>query len=191
MMIGGLAGISALVAAAATVVGAVTLGMFFAKGQPWGTWNDISSIVLMLALIPVAIAIAIVHGLSFPLATVALAIGLIGMLGAAGAQALLVMRRGTFEQLLPWTLGFGAVVGAWYLLIGIVGPGAPLGGGLNALAIASGIGFILVGIGFWRGRQQHPLSTIGGLGLLVASTAFLGWIGIRLVTGDLTVACCA
>ena len=29
------AGPSALVAAVATVVGAVTLGLFFAKGQPW------------------------------------------------------------------------------------------------------------------------------------------------------------
>lgn len=186
MMIGTFAGLSALVAAVATVVGAVTLGMFFAKGGKWGLWNDIASIVLMLAMIPVAFAIAIVHGLSMPLAQIALATGLVGMIGNATSQALLVLRKGTFEQLLPWTLGFGAVVGVWYLLIGALGPGGAFRYGLDLLAIGSGLGFILVGFGFWRGGQRDPLAAIGGFSLFLASTGFLAWIGIYLLAGRIT-----
>lgn len=176
-------GWSALVAAVATIVGAIFLGLFFAKGQPWGTLNDIASIVLMVATIPVAVAIGLLGTDAFgPLAWVVTAIGIAGMLGAALAQALLVARVRTYQQLLPWTLGSGAVVGIWYLLIGLLGLGFvttrsfPVA--IMVLAIASGIGFVAVGYGFWRGNERHPLSIVGGLVLLVSSTAFLGWIAV-------------
>jgi uncharacterized membrane protein len=39
MTIEQLAGWSALLAAAATVVGAVFVGLFFSRGEPWGTWT--------------------------------------------------------------------------------------------------------------------------------------------------------
>ena len=49
-----LAGVSALVAATMTVVGMATLLAFFSRGGRWGTFNDAASVVLMLAMIPVA-----------------------------------------------------------------------------------------------------------------------------------------
>jgi hypothetical protein len=150
-----LVGWSALIAAVATVVGAIFLGLFFSKGQPWGTLNDIASIVLMLATIPVAVAIGLLgEGAFGGLAWLVTAIGIIGMEGAAIAQLFLVARIRTYEQLLPWTLGSGAVVGAWYVLVGLLGldfvttRNYPVT--LIALAIASGIGFIAIGYGFWR-----------------------------------------
>lgn len=175
-----LVGWSALLAAVATVVGALFLVLFFAKGQPWGTLNDIASIVLMLATIPVAVALGRLGESVFGgLAWVVTAIGIAGMAGAAVAQTLLVARVGTYRQLLPWTLGSGVVVGVWYLLVGLLGLEfvttrnyPPL---VMALAIASGIAFIAIGYGFWRGNERHPLSIVGGLVLLVSSTAFLGW----------------
>lgn len=182
-----IAGWAAILAAIATVVGAVTLALFFSKGQPWGTRNDIASIVLMLATVPVAIAIAILHGLAFPLAIVALAIGLVGMLGAAVTQGMLVVGFRTYQQLLPWTLGLGAVVGAWYFLIGVLGPGAPLRGGLDVLAMVSGLSYVALAAGFWRGGERNPIAITGGVTLLVASTWFLGWLGLRLVTGDIAI----
>jgi hypothetical protein len=137
----------------------------------------------MLATIPVAVAIGIVGQDAYGgLAWLVTAIGIVGMAGAAGAQTLLVARVRTYRELLPWTLGSGAVVGVWYVLVGLLGfqfvttrnfPPA-----LIALAIASGIGFIAIGYGFWRGNERHPLSIVGGLVLLVSSTAFLGWIGL-------------
>jgi hypothetical protein len=54
MTIAAIAGPFALVAAVATVLGAAFLVLFFAKGDPWGLLNDVASIVLMLATIPVA-----------------------------------------------------------------------------------------------------------------------------------------
>jgi hypothetical protein len=179
-----IAGPSALLAALATVVGAVFLALFFARGQPWGTLNDVASIVLMLATIPV---LAFFAAYSEPylapgVALAVAAIGVLGMLGASVAQGLLVARVRTYEQLLPWTLGFGAVVGIWYVLIGITGRLAGVPEVMAALAIASGAGYVALGYGFWRGNQRHPLSILGALVLVVGSTVFLGWIGIALIT---------
>ena len=182
-----LAGPSALLAAAATVVGAVTLVIFFAKGGWWGLANDVASIVLMLATIPVAIGIAQVTKAWSPWADAAAVIGIAGMLGATVSQALLIARRFSYQQLLPWTLGFGAVVGVWYVLIGVGSVTSPFFPDflLNALAIAAGISFIALGYGFLRGNERHPLSVIGGLVLLVTSTWFLIWVGQEFVSGDI------
>jgi hypothetical protein len=175
-----LVGWSALLAAVSTVVGALFLVLFFARGQPWGTLNDIASVVLMLATIPVAVALGrLGEGAFGALGWLVTAIGIIGMSGAALAQTLLVARVYPYEQLLGWTLGSGALVGVWYVLVGLLGLEfvatrnyPPL---VIALAIASGIGYIAIGYGFWRGNERHPLSIVGGLVLLVSSTAFLGW----------------
>jgi hypothetical protein len=188
MTIGELAGFSALVAAAATIVGAVTLVLFFTRGEPWGRLNDVSSIILMLAMVPIAGAVAILTADDYPVNLVVAAAGVVGMLGAASAQALLVLRKGTFQALLPWNLGSGAIVGVWYLVIGILGFRTPLQAGLSALAIASGIGFIAIGIGFWRGGMQSRLALLGGIVLLIASTWFLTWLGVELVSGSMGVA---
>jgi hypothetical protein len=176
-----LVGWSALLAAVATVLGALFLILFFTKGQPRGTLNDIASVVLMLATIPVAVALGrLGEGTFGALAWLVTAIGIIGMTGAALAQTLLVARVYPYEQLLGWTLGSGAVVGVWYVLVGLLGLEfvasrnyPPL---LIALAIASGIGFIAIGYGFIRGNERHPLSIGGALVLLVSSTTFLGWL---------------
>lgn len=182
-------GWSALVAAAATVIGAVFLILFFAKGGLWGLLNDVASIVLMLATIPVALGIASATAGRVPWAYGAALVGIVGMVGASVAQGLLVTRRFSFERLLPWTLGFGAIVGAWYLLIGFAGARNSLFKdgliSLDTLAIASGLGFIAVGYGFWRGNERHPLSIVGGIVLLVASTWFLAWIGLLFLSGDI------
>ena len=178
-----LVGWSALLAAVATVIGAVFLGLFFTKGQPWGTLNDIASVVLMLATIPVAVAIGLLGIDAFGgLAWLGTIVGILGMAGAGVAQILLIARVRTYRQLLPWTLGSGAVVGVWYVLVGVLGfefvstRNYPLA--LIALAIASGVGFIALGYGFWRGNERHPVSILGGIVLVISSTIFLGWIAL-------------
>ena len=42
------AGWSALLAAVATVVGVITLVLFFTRGAPWGRLNDASSVFLLV-----------------------------------------------------------------------------------------------------------------------------------------------
>lgn len=175
-----LAGTSALVAAVATVVGAITLVLFFAKGGLWGLLNDISSIVLMLATVPVLVFLARFSepALAPGVALVVAGIGLVGMLGTSVSQGLLVARVRTYQQLLPWTLGLGAVVGAWYVLIGITGRIAGMPELMAILAVVSGVGHVAIGYGFWRGNERHPLSIVGGVVLLITSTIFLTWLGI-------------
>jgi hypothetical protein len=182
------AGWSALVAAAATVVGAVTLVLFFSRGEPWGRLNDASSVVLMLAMIPVALLITTIE--TETVTTVVLpvaAVGIGAMLAVAALQALLVARRVTYDQTKRWVLLGGAVIGLWYVATGLLAGHTALEGVLAWLAIAAGIGFVAIGYGFAAGNERHPLSALGGVVLLGASTAFFVVLGTRLVTGDLTV----
>jgi len=188
MTIEQLAGWSAIVAAVATVVGAVFLGLFFSRGEPWGTWNDVASIVLMLATIPVALVIGTIQmERTTTLAVAVAAIGIGGMLAAAGLQAALVAKLRTYEELLRRTLFAGGIVGVWYVLAGFLGLDGSIPLPLPWWMIASGIGFIAVGIGFARGGQRDRLAALGGVTLLLASTAFLAWLGIYLVSGKLVV----
>jgi hypothetical protein len=188
MTIEQLAGWSAILAAAATVIGAVFLGLFFSRGQPWGTWNDIASVVLMLAMIPVALVIGTLEMERTTTVAVAVAaVGIGGMLAAAGLQAALVARLRTYEQLLRPTLIAGGVVGVWYVLAGFLGLTGDLPQPLPWWMIASGVGYVAIGYGFAVGGQRHPLAAIGGATLLVASTGFLAWLGILLVSGKLVV----
>lgn len=183
------AGWSALVAAAATVVGMIALVLFFSRGQPWGTLNDAASVVLMLALIPVALLVALIEAGEPPFGGYALAVaafGIVAMTVAAVLQALLVAGRVTYEQTKLRVLVAGGFVGLWYVLVGAIGF-RPLGQLLAALAIVSGIGFVAVGYGFAVGGERHPLSAVGGLLAFVGSTTFLGILGVRLVSGELTI----
>lgn len=182
------AGWSALVAAAATGVGAITIVLFFARGGVWGVLNDASSVVLMLALIPVAILIASIESeTATTLVLAPTAIGILAMLATAILQALLVARRVTFEQTKRPVLLLGAVVGLWYLSVAAFAGHTALDGILGWLALVSGLAFIAIGYGFLAGGERHPLAAGGGILLLIASTAFLGILGVWLVSGELVV----
>ena len=184
------AGWSANVAAVATVFGALALVLFFTRGQPWGTINDAASVVLMIAMVPVALVVAVIESREQPFpSSYAVAVGVFGivpMLVAAWYQARLVAGRVTYEQTKGRVLAAGAFVGLWYVLAGAIGF-RPLGQVLAMLAIVSGVGFIAIGYGFAVGNERHPLSALGGVVLTVGSTAFLTILGLRFVTGDLVV----
>ena len=181
------AGLSAWLAGAMTVVGAISLMLFFSRGGRWGTLNDASSVVLMLAMVPVALVLAVIAlEVVTTMALVAAAIGIGVMLALAVLQALLVVGRVSYEQTKIPVLALGAVVGVWYLLTAVSTAGTDLPDGLRLAAAVSGAGFIAVGIGFARGGQSHPLAAIGGGALFIASLVFLVWLGALLIGGGLT-----
>jgi hypothetical protein len=183
-----LAGWSALLAAAATVIGLVFLGLFFSRGQPWGLWNDVASVVLMLATIPVALAIGRLEMERMPtVAVVVAAIGIGGMLVAAGLEAALAAKLRTYEQLLRPTANAGAVVGVWYVMAGILALPGGLPPPMGWVMIASGVGFIAVGFGFARGGQRDPIAALGFATLCMGSTVFLAYLGLFLLSGKLVV----
>ena len=182
------AGWSAIVAAVATVVGAVTIVLFFSRGDPWGRLNDASSVVLMLAMVPVALLVATLE--SETVTTIVLpvaALGIVATLGAAVLQALLVAGRVTYEQTKQAVLLAGAGVGVWYVASGLLAANTAIEGLLAALAIVAGIGFVAIWIGVTIFDERHPLAAIAGVTLLVASTAFLTILGTGLVGGRIVV----
>ena len=183
-----LAGAAALVAAVSTVVGMIALLLFFSRGGSWGPINDAASVVLMLALIPVALALAAIEGpVAGAAAGVVAAIGIGAMLVVAALQALLVARRVTYDQTKHAVLGVGAVVGVWYLLTAVITAGTAVPLGLRLASGAAGLGFVATGYGFARGGERHPAATVGGLVLFVASLVVQVWLGALLLGGGLTI----
>ena len=183
-----LAGLSAWLAAAMTVVGMVTLLLFFSRGGRWGWYNDVSSVVLMLALMPVVLVLAVIElEVVTTTALVVAVIGIIGMVAVAVLQALLVLGRVTYDQTKSAVLGGTAVVGAWYLLTALVSDGTAIPQGIRIAGAAAGIGFILAGYGFAVGGERHPAAAVGWLVAFVATLVFLLWLGWLLVSQDLVV----
>jgi hypothetical protein len=183
-----LAGLAAWLAAAMSVVGMVTLVLFFSRGGRWGLYNDVSSVVLMLVLIPVALVLAAIElEVVTTTALVVAAIGILGMLVVAILQALLVLGRVTYEQTKSPVMGGTAVLGVWYLLTALVSGGTEIPDGIRAASAASGVGFLVAGYGFAVGGERHPAAAGGWFVAFVGTLVFLVWLGWLLLSQDLVV----
>lgn len=173
------AGWSALVSAIATILGLVTLIIFFALGQPWGTINDITSVVLALSLLPVLLALHRLHRHNAPAISLAILIlSMVALLVVVAFQTLLISGTITFAQtavVVPVAFGvFGAalvVYGGFAYVDGL------LPRRLALLSIAAGIGYIAVIVGFILGGQEHPLAVIGGLMAVICYPIWAIWFG--------------
>jgi hypothetical protein len=183
-----LAGWAALVAAGATVMGMLTLLLFFSRGGAWGRLNDASSVVLTLAMIPVALAIGEIEMEQFTTyAFTVTLIGIFAMAAAAVPQALLTAGLASYQRVRVPVLVAGAGVGMWYLLAAYLALGSEIPELLRWLMAASGAGFVAVSYGFIAWNERHPLSVVGGIVVFVASLLFLAWIGALFVSGDLAI----
>ena len=178
------AGWSAYLSAAATIIGFVTLILFFSVGQPFGTINDISSIVIALAILPVLVALHKLHHTFAPVVSLgALIIGIVSALTAALLQILFVFK------VIPGNLS-GEIV---TMAFGVFGIALAL---FNYLAysnksfslkfaiwgIVAGVGYVLVALGFLLGGQDHPLTYVGGLAAVVAYPVWAIWFGKHLLS---------
>lgn len=160
---------AAYVVAGAGLVALITIGLFFSIGQPWGTINDLSLLVMTLALAPLMLAFYELGGVTpTPLAQAAQAIGWIAVLIWCGVQALMiggvvvfdydVAAKGAFA-LETWAL---VVIGLW-----VAGANLLAGPWLNWvrwLGVVSGIGSVVLAIGLLLGGINHPLTYVGGIG---------------------------
>jgi hypothetical protein len=188
MSLAQLAGLSAWLAAAMTIVGMVTLLLFFSRGGRWGMYNDASSVVLMLALIPVALVLAVIElEVVTTTALVVAAIGIGAMFAVAVLQALLVLRRVTYDQTKSAVLGGTAVLGLWYLLTALVSGSTAVPDGIRTASAASGVGFLVAGYGFAVGGERHPAAAAGWLVAFVGSLVLQAWLGWLLLSQNLVV----
>ena len=163
--------------AIAAILGLVTLIVFFAWGQPWGTINDLASAALALSAMPVVLSL---HLLLRRDPTVLSVTALVGseaaLLTAVAFQLLLVLGLLSFEQtavVVPAAFGvFGAglVVHSW---LGRADRRWPRK--VSLMGIAAGAGYVLVIVGFLLGGQQHPVTAVGGLLAVVCYPIWAIW----------------
>jgi hypothetical protein len=183
-----LAGWSAIAAAVLTVTGLITLLAFFGTGSALlGALNDLNTIVMAVATVPVALALyPVASRASGSLATIALAADLIGVLLAAGFSGLLLVRAMTFDAtLLPITVGNG-LIGVWLLMTAaLLLPASAVPSALGWLGMAGGAGLALASMGFPLLGREHPVIAVAGLLALIGLVGFYAWAGVLLVQARL------
>jgi len=175
----------AFISAAMTIIGVVTLFVFFALGQPWGTINDLTSITLALSGIPVVLTLyRLYRTYALGVSVIAVVIGVIALLTAAALQTLLVLKTIPYEQTAVNVPAAFGVFGLSLLIFAVlsradqVQPRA-----LTVWGIIAGIGYIVVIIGILIGGQEHPLASIGGLLAVVGYPVWAVWFGRLLLSG--------
>jgi hypothetical protein len=185
--LGPLAGSSAYLSAAATLLTLVTGILFFMRGEPFGKINDASSVLQMLFMLPIAVAIFLLtRSIAFGLALLSAIVGVTGMLVAAVLQALLVFGFVAYEQTIRAVLWAGGVVGLWLLATNLYALAAEVApGGLAILGVVAGVGYVLTVVGFRLGGQQHPLFHIGAFLGVLGYSAWAIWLGRLLLLGRL------
>lgn len=169
---------AALAAAGLTVGGAVTLSMFFAAGQPWGSINDATSIALAVATVPIAVGLARRTPRAATL-TLGAALDFVGVGITAVFTSLLIAGRMTFEASLPFILTGQALIGAWIIAAGIAAWPASGSRRLAAFGIAGGTGLVATVGGFALGGISHPLMLGGFVAGLIGTFGFYALLGRR------------
>jgi hypothetical protein len=178
-------GWAAYLSAAATIATAITGVLFFTLGERFGKLNDAVSVAQMLFTLPVAVGLyLLVRHDGAGLALLATVIGISGMLVAAVLQALLVISVVRYEQTIAAVLAAGGAIGLWLVLANVLALTAQtLPGGLAVAGIATGVGYVLLAIGFRIRGQEHPLSYAGALVALVGYSIWSIWLGTLFTSG--------
>ena len=183
-----LAGRLAYVAAAATLLGFITLMIFFAGVEPFGPLNDILSVVLSVVTIPLVLALHALHRSHSPAVSVlALVVGIFGLLLTTVVQSLLIVGVIPFAVAgVRSTAGFslfGASL-AVYCALSLLKKVLPQR--LAVFGVVAGLGYALLIVGFCLGGPTHPLTAISGLLALVFFTLWTIGFGRQLLAGKLS-----
>ena len=178
------AGWSAYLSAATTIIGFITLILFFSVGQPFGTINDVASIFIAPAILPALFALYRLQRASHPMMSLgALVIGSFSALIAALLQTLFVFKVISGEQsgeIVTIAFGvFGISLAAFNYLVYTNKSFSPQ---LAIWGIVAGVGYAVVTLGFLLGGQDHPLTYVGGLAAIVAYPVWAIWFGKLLLS---------
>ena len=178
-------GWSALVNGVLAILGAVFLVIFFVKGEPYGTMNDLTSLPWVLAFLPV---LWLFYRLGMnghkPVSIIAFVAGIIGLLGVFILQLLLVLKVITiFKQTYYITSAFGAI-GVWMFISSQIGRTENfITPALATFGITLGIGWILASLCVWIGgfppadtvSSMSDMSQFNILTIIGVSLIFLGY----------------
>ncbi|HEX8025082.1 MAG TPA: hypothetical protein VF484_02650 [Candidatus Limnocylindrales bacterium] len=167
------AAMAATVAGVAGIVALVTIALFYALGQPWGTLNDVAFVVEVLAIAPLMLGSYELGGVT-PLwpARLSLAGGIAACLVWAVIHLAFIAGIVSFDYEHAATGAF-LVENVALVVIGLWLSGAPplagpwLPAALKVLGALGGLGFVFAGLGLILGGMDHPLAWIGGVGYLI------------------------
>jgi hypothetical protein len=158
---------AAWVVAAAGLAGAITIGLFFTIGRPWGTLNDVAGLVMTAALAPLMLAFYELGGLTpLRLAQAAQAIGQLSIVTWCVAHALMIAGAVEFDYSRAATGAF-AIENLALVVIGLWVAGANLLAGrwlnwVRWIGVLAGLGAASLGAGLYFGGESHPLTVAGG-----------------------------
>lgn len=178
-------GWSAFVNGGFAILGAVFLLLFFVRGEPFGTFNDLTSLPWVLTFFPI---LWLFYRLGMDghksISIIALVAGIIGLLGVFILQLLLVLKVITiFQQTYYITAAFGAI-GIWMAMASQIGRTENfISSGLATFGIVLGIGWILATLCVWIGgfppadslSSMSDMSQFNPLTLIGVSLIFLGY----------------
>ena len=138
-----------------SVVQLALLGLFYARGAPFGTLNDAAFVVQVLLALPLVFAFhRLLQRGGHTVRTIALLLGVFGILAIAVLQVLLIARVLTFaQQVVPVTTALFVVFGGWLLLTGYLARSLKV---LPNSMLVSVIGWTYFGYpiwAFWLGNQ--------------------------------------
>ena len=186
--------VAGYVVAAAGFVALVTIALFWAVGQPWGTLNDISLLVMMAALAPLMLTFYELGGRT-PLrpAQLAQTIGQASIVVWCLLQAGLILGVVEFDYFHPASGPFLIGSLAWgYIGLWIAGGNLLAGPWLSWirwLGVIAGVGGAILAFGLIRGGVDSGWTYLGGLGFEVILPAWAFLMGrllaARLVGGRL------
>lgn len=165
--------------AAATIFMAITGILFFTVGAPFGTVNDVFSVIQAILLIAVAVAFhQIVRTEAPTLSLAAAAIGILGMLVIAILQSLLVVGVLPYEQVGRTVIAASGGIGIWLILAnyGAVRY-ALVSKGLAAVGMIVGVGYLALVVGFGAGGLESPLFFIGSMAAYYGYPIWAIWLG--------------
>ena len=174
-----LAGWSAYLSAIGTLLGFVTIIGFFMVGGLFGVTSDVSSLIISLTLFPILWALHQLHrSHALAVSLGALGMGLIAMLIATVLQALLVFDVLTNSQTEIAVLSSYGVMGLALITFNYLAyVHESLPRKLAIWGIVAGAGYVLTAVGYILGRQNHPLTYVGGLLSVIAYPVWTIWLG--------------
>ncbi len=181
------AGWSAMAGAGATILGLATLLLFYSLGEPWGTINDVMSMLLALSMAPLWLALYRHCRRAAPtMSLAAFCMGVLAILVVLVFQALLVLRVMRYEQTAVTVPAAFGTLGGTLMMFGYLQRRArSLRRGLAGLGMMAGAGYVLVIAGISLGGQESALTLVGGLMAAVCYPAWAIWFGRMLLLGQI------
>ncbi len=117
-----LVGWTAIAGGIISLIGFVSLVIFFVVGEPFGTLNDLLAIPVAFLMLPLVFALYRLNATTHPAVSLIAAIaGMVGFIATAAGSVLLVSGRINFAQSLYTGIGGFGLIGLWVLLNSTVG----------------------------------------------------------------------